>query len=254
VTTLAMMVCRFYAVGPPAALFFVMAAAISAYTPVTGMAAFAGIGLLALGSVLAVAIAFPYSLWTMRSAPPLPDAPPPPPDFDHVVTESVLIGGFVALSLLVAHIGGLPRPYWVPVSCLAVIQGASLRAVWVRQVHRVAGTALGLGLFGTLAQTPLTPWHIALIVTGLSFIVETLVVRHYGAAVVFITPLAVLLAEAAQLPGSHIGELLRARLLDTVLGSVIGLAGGAALHLPGPRAALGRGLRRVFGGNGAERA
>jgi hypothetical protein len=135
----------------------------------------------------------------------------------------------------------------VPVSCLAVIQGASLRAGWVRQVHRVAGTSLGVLLFGTLIAAPLGPWHIAAAVTVLTFIVETLVVRHYGAAVVFITPLSVLLAEAAQLPVAHVGELLQARLLDTVVGSLFGLMGGAVLHLPGPRAALGRALRRVLG-------
>jgi hypothetical protein len=34
---------------------------------------------------------------------------------------------------------------------------------------------------------------------ALSFIIEVLVVRHYGLAVVFITPLTILLAEAATL-------------------------------------------------------
>jgi hypothetical protein len=52
--------------------------------------------------------------------------------------------------LLLAEALRLPRPYWVPVSCLAVLQGVTLRAVWNRQFQRVAGTALGcvVGLLG----------------------------------------------------------------------------------------------------------
>ena len=45
-------------------------------------------------------------------------------------------------TLLAAHLLALPKPYWVPVSCLAVIQGVSLRAI---AVLAAAGVALALG-------------------------------------------------------------------------------------------------------------
>ncbi|HET8745136.1 MAG TPA: FUSC family protein, partial [Ramlibacter sp.] len=149
------MICRFYAAPPPGSLFFVMAAAIGAYTPAHGRMALVQLGALALGTVLAVAIAFLYSLHIVsRRGVPAP-SPRPDPEFDFVVVDSVVIGGFVGVSLLAAELLQLSRPYWVPVSCLAIIQGASLRAAWTRQLHRILGTAVGLLAFVALAQLPL---------------------------------------------------------------------------------------------------
>jgi uncharacterized membrane protein YccC len=248
VTILVTMICRFYAAPPPGSLFFVMAAAIAAYSPAHGRAALVQVGAVAFGTVLAVAVAFFYSLHILRrNAVTAPDAPSEP-DFDVVVVDSVLIGCFVGLSLLVAHGLQLDRPYWVPVTCLAIIQGASLRAAWTRHLHRILGTALGLVLFLGIAQLPLQPWGVAAMLTALTLIIETLVVRHYGLATVFITPLTILLAEAGQASALPPERLMQARLVDTVVGAVLGLAGAACLHSPRFRTALGAGLRRLLVG------
>jgi len=65
----------------------------------------------------------------------------------------------------------------------------------------------------------------------LNFLVEFLVVRNYGLAVIFITPLTVLLAEASTvaLPPD---QLVLARMFDIALGSFIGFVGGGILHHP----------------------
>jgi hypothetical protein len=62
----------------------------------------------------------------------------------------------------------------------------------------------------------------------------------------FITPLTLLLAEAATLGQRPVGPLMQARLLDTVLGSLVGLLGGVCLHHPRVRAVLGAGLRALL--------
>jgi uncharacterized membrane protein YccC len=242
------MICRFYAAPPPGSLFFVMAAAIGAYTPAHGRMALVQLGALALGTVLAVAIAFLYSLHIVsRRGVPAP-SPRPDPEFDFVVVDSVVIGGFVGLSLLAAELLQLSRPYWVPVSCLAIIQGASLRAAWTRQLHRILGTAVGLLAFVALAQLPLDGWGVATVLTLLTLVIETLVVRHYALAAVFITPLTILLAEAGQGAAMAPQQIMQARLVDTVVGAVIGLAGAACLHSPRFRAVVGAGLRRLLPG------
>ncbi len=151
----------------------------------------------------------------------------------------------VGLSLLAAQALQLPRPYWVSLSCLAIIQGASLRAAWSKQLHRTLGTALGLLVFLGIAQIRLGVWGVAAAVTLLALIVEVLVVRHYGAATVFITPMAILLAEAAQGTAMDPLALMRARLTDSVLGAVFGVAGAACLHSPRFRQVVSRGLRRL---------
>lgn len=245
----ATMACRFYGVGPPGSLFFVMAAAIAVYSPLSLPQLPARVGLIALGCLLACLIALLYSLFILRRCPPAP-APALQGDFDSVVVASVLIGLFVGLSLLLARSLQLERAYWVPVSCLAVIQGASLRAVWQRQLQRVLGTGVGLLLAWALLRLPFTPLGMALLITLLAFVIEILVVRHYGLAVVFITPLTIYLAEAATMGQGTPGELVQARLLDTVLGCLVGLAGGACLHSPRLRGNAERLLRRVLAQDG----
>lgn len=248
IAMLVTMVCRFYALGPPGGLFFVLAAAIGAHAPGDVLQIPLKVGLLAMGCLLACAIAFLYSLYMLRVRPAAPVQPLPPPTFDFVVFDSVLIGLFVGLSLALAQALQLQNAYWVPISCLAVIQGASLRAVWVRQAHRVLGTGIGLLVAWAVLSLPLDKWGIGVTMMVLAWLIETLVVRHYGIAVIFITPLTLLLADAASLGSTDPSLLIRARFIDTLLGCAVGLAGGACLHAEGVRQALGPPLRRLLTG------
>ncbi|MGC3980065.1 MAG: FUSC family protein [Steroidobacteraceae bacterium] len=242
VAILVTMICRFYRLGPPGSLFFVMAAAIGTFTPVAPLEIPQRVGLMLMGSLLAALIAFVYSLHALRSREP-DAATTPAASFDYVVFDSVVIGLFVALSLALAQLFAMPKPYWVPVSCLAVIQGTSLRAVWNRQLHRILGTGAGLLVAWALLSLPLDAWRISLIMMALAFVIEMLVVRHYAIAVTFITPLTLLLAEATTLGQGTPSGLIRARFFDTLLGCLIGLLGGICLHNPRFREVVGRPIR-----------
>jgi hypothetical protein len=243
VTMMVMMIVRIYMLGPPGALFFVMAAAIGAYAPVEVTHVPHMVGLISMGALLACVIAFFYSVYALRIAAPKAIASLSAPSFDYVVFDSVMIGLFVGLSLVLAQALQLQRPYWVPVSCLAVIQGASLRAIWNRQLHRILGTSIGMLFAWALLLLPLTKWGIAVVLMALSFIVEILIGRHYATAIVFVTPLAILLAEAGTFGQGSAANLVSARFLDTVLGCVFGLAGGACLHNSRFREIVGKPLR-----------
>jgi uncharacterized membrane protein YccC len=244
--TLVTMVCRFYRLGPPGSLFFIMAAAIGAYTPARTLAELPlRVGLFTMGCLCAGLVAFVYSLHTLHRRAAEPVVPTPPARFDFVVFDSIIIGVAVGQSLLAAQLIGLEKAYWVPVSCLAVIQGMNLRAVWERQLHRILGTSIGLVLSWGLLSLPLDLWRIAGLIIVLVFIVETAIVRHYAFAAIFITPLTIMLGDAATLQHDAASELALTRFFDTVVGSLIGLAGGVALHSPGFRRRAGPPLRRM---------
>lgn len=242
------MVCRFYLVGPPGSLFFIMAASIGAYSPVELAEIPLMVGLIFMGSLLACLIAFCYSVYMLRLRPPQAVAAIPKPTFDFVVFDSVVIGVFVGISLVVAQALQLQKAYWVPVSCLAVIQASSLRAVWNKQLHRVVGTSIGLLLAWGILLFPLDKWSISLIMMALTFVIEFTVVRHYAFAAAFITPLTILLAEAATLGHGSAATLIYARFIDTVLGCLVGLLGGICLHSPRFRTVTTRYMRRLIPG------
>jgi uncharacterized membrane protein YccC len=239
IAILATMVCRFYDLGPPGSLFFVMAAAIGAYSPLEALQVPLMVGLVTMGTLLACLVAFFYSLYALRLQAPQPARPLPPASFGYVVFDAVVIGIFVGISLALAQALQLEKAYWVPISCLAVIQGVSLRAVWTKQLHRVLGTGVGLLLL------PLDKWTISLAFMALTLVIETVVVRHYAVATIFITPLTILLVEAATLGQTSPAPLIQARFFDTALGCLVGLAGGICLHSPRFRALVGGQMRRL---------
>lgn len=246
IATLVTMVCRFYRLAPPGSLFFIMAAAIGANSPGDVLQIPLKVGLLAMGCLLACLVAFAYSIHILRRRPAQPVAPLPAPTFDFVVFDAVVIGAFVGISLALAQLLHLEKAYWVPVSCLAVIQGMSLRAVWDRQLQRIVGTGIGLLLSWGLLSLPLDKWSVSLCMIALTFVVETAVVRHYGFAAIFITPLTLLLAEATTLGHGASGALIEARFFDTVLGSLVGLAGGVCLHSTTFRQVASHALRKLI--------
>lgn len=77
-------------------------------------------------------------------------------------------------------------------------------------------------------------------------VVETLVLRLDGPASVCLTPMAILLAEAGQGFSFAPLQLMQARLADTVVGALLGLAGAACQHNLRCLAAVGAGLRRLL--------
>ncbi|RYD21236.1 MAG: FUSC family protein [Verrucomicrobiaceae bacterium] len=169
----------------------------------------------------------------------------PVPNLPAILIESSIIATFVALSLLIARLLNMENPYWVPISCAAILQGGTFRAVWHRNVHRIVGTALGMGLSWFLFPSVPHPVAVIIIMVSLVFVVEYLVSRHYGLAVIFITPMTVCFAEFTS-GGVPIHGLFTTRLLDIILGSLIGAAGGIILHHPEWCRKMEAWLRRRF--------
>ena len=83
---------------------------------------------------------------------------------------------------------------------------------------------------------------------ALSCLNETLMVRHYGPAVIVVTPLTIFLAAGTR-PSERSPDIMpRARLPDRVVGSASGLLGGACILSPRFRGVPGRQIRPAVPG------
>ncbi len=215
--------------GPPGALFFVMAAAIGAYAPGapdgpllrTAWVALGALGALGVGALHCCRVRHrggEHGGFSPAKAPP-----------GRPWADAIVVGGAAGLALGAAEMWRMEKPYWAPVACVAVLQGATLRAVWRRKLHRVVGTVAGMGIAWLVLATRPDAWAVCALAMALMFAVESTVTRHYALAAMFITPLAILLAEAGS-RSTPPGVLLQARLLETALGCAAGLAGGALRH------------------------
>lgn len=219
---------RFALTRPPGNFFFIMLASVAVCTPFDADHMAEKIGYVALGTIFTCGIGLFYSLFTLRKTDSSDSNSPVKSHYTNVI-ESITFGLFVGLSLAVAFMLHLENPYWVPVSCAAVMQGANSRHVSLRALQRITGTAAGLGITWFIFSLQPSTLVIVFGIMLLQVVIEFLVVRNYAIAVLFITILTVFLAESDPQNVQHINSLFIARLADVAMGSIIGIIGGVVL-------------------------
>ncbi|MER6633148.1 FUSC family protein [Streptomyces sp. NPDC000987] len=131
------------------------------------------------------------------------------------------LAGYASLAL------GVGRPYWALVTAASLYQ-ANLALTFSRAVQRVVGNLAGVLLFA--AVVPLAHLGRAALVLcclAFNFGAEALIGRNYWLGTVCVTPMALLITEFAgfQQPGRLITE----RVVDTVVGALVGLLAGVAV-------------------------
>jgi uncharacterized membrane protein YccC len=140
------------------------------------------------------------------------------------------------VAAVISEVLPLSRSYWV-VLTVGIILKPDYGSVFARAVQRGVGTVVGAVLGAViLAVVPYGPW-LLLPFGVLAALLPYAKARNFGLAATFLTPLVVLLIDLLDVGGWHLAE---ARLVDTVLASVIVLLVGYApwpsawqAHLPG---------------------
>lgn len=244
---------RYYSQPPPAGLFVMMSTAIALFIPVSLSQILSATGLVMLGSGFSLIMALLYSLFLLATRPRT--ALPRDSYQPETLSESIMVAGFVSLALSIALLLQMSYPYWAAVSCFIIIQGIHLRTMWVKQFHRLLGTLIGMGLAAWMLSWQLSSWQVAMAIFIMMLGIESLVDRHYGLAVILITPLTIFIAEyGSGLPLSKqiYQQVIQARMLDTALGCLVGISGGLAMQSSLLRLPLGRLERRLLQRFGAD--
>ncbi|MCK9506384.1 MAG: FUSC family protein [Porticoccaceae bacterium] len=225
--------CRFYSLPPPGSFFFILVACMARTLPFDLTLAAERTGILLFGCMGACFLALIYSLAQVlsKSARPTQQSAAGDHRIAAITLEAAVISLFVGGGYLMALMMPLDNPYWVPISTAAILQGATFRAVWHRNVHRIGGTIIGMGLAWVIFSLSPNVWVLAGLIMLLSFLIEALVTRNYGLAVIFITPLTVIFADSTE-ASINTEQLILARLIDIMLGSSIGYFGGWVIHHP----------------------
>ena len=132
------------------------------------------------------------------------------------VVAAVLVASLVSLPL------GIPRGYWVVLTCVAVLQASHrVPLTIVRTVQRFLGTLVGVLVFVLLARLAPAGGWLVFLVSFLEFMIEVVVAKNYGLALLFITPLALTIS-SFNVAASPLG-IAGVRIFDTLLGAVIAL-------------------------------
>lgn len=142
-------------------------------------------------------------------------------------TKVVGIGIAVFVAGAIPIAAGLGHPYWAMVSAVAALGAADTAGHLVRAGHRVAGTLIGVAVAALLLAVNPGPLTLILFVVVLQMGAELFVMRNYGIAMIFVTPLALLMTQLAH-PLDE-ATLFRDRALETILGAAVGIAVSLAI-------------------------
>lgn len=219
-----------FRLGPPGPLFFVLVFGLSAHivatasiAPLAYLVAFTG-GCVFSYLVSLVPLLLPEA--RSRRARPLRVLLPGPVLDTDALMLLLRVAIVAVLGVLLALVVDPGRSYWIVGSAVAVIGIAAARkAAFQRGLHRMLGTVVGAGAYALLALLHPAGLWLALLLGVLQFAVELVVARNYALALVFITPLVLLLTGAAT---GEVGsmEVALERIVDTLVGAALGTASG----------------------------
>ncbi|MFP5071909.1 FUSC family protein [Pseudonocardia nantongensis] len=116
---------------------------------------------------------------------------------------------------------GIEHHYWALVAAVVPLTVVGTTGQAARAVMRIGGTVGGLGVAAALLVPELPMWGVVLVVIVLQGVAELLVLRNYTVALLFITPLALLVSHVMH-PGPEVALLLD-RLVSTSIGVVVAL-------------------------------
>lgn len=233
------LVIRYFKFKAPGNFFFILIASLAICQDFDLSSIPEHVGIVTLGTISTCMLAFIYSICTMKNYTFANEKIVFEKAKRIDVGESLILALFIGGSLFVATLLQLDNPYWVPISCAAVMQGASRRHIWERSINRVVGTFIGAGLAWFLLDMEMSGLAICIAIVILQFIIEVLVVRQYAVAVIFITALTIFLAEGGDNLMHHPGASIYIRFFDILLGCIIGAIGGWILYHNKVRSKLG---------------
>jgi uncharacterized membrane protein YccC len=127
-----------------------------------------------------------------------------------------------ATAALLALAAGWAHPAWAAIGATAVMQGTHLHLTVQRAVQRTVGTVIGAGLAWLFLANHPTFWWVLLAVVLLQFATELVIGFNYVFGLICVTPMALLMTSLAAPHAT--GGMPMARVLDTVLGALVGVA------------------------------
>ncbi|MFS6531316.1 FUSC family protein [Microbacterium aurugineum] len=203
---------------PPGPLFPVFAVGACATIPAT-IASFGDVLLVGGPSVLfGLSITALIGVFTRRTGdvPPKTLQPVGPIAREMALSVGVAIigAGFAGLLIMDSHW------YWAAVGAVAAVSGPQLNARVIRGIQRLLGTLLGVLVAAGILVFDLPPLAVIALVVLLQAAAELFVGRNYGIAMVFITPLALLMVHLAA--PTPVDVLLQDRAIETIIGVTVG--------------------------------
>lgn len=212
--------CQFGAPGP---LIFVFAAGASLAEGLEWNQMMERAAATAIVAMLAWLVCLATEIFRHRPSPgrQLPVEFVPAPDKRLMAAFRTTAGA--AIAIFVSYAFGANHPAWAAMGALAVMQGVHLHINMNRALQRMAGTVVGASLAWMLLMQDPSVWVLIAILAGLQILTEMVIGFNYAFGQILVTPMALLMTYLGS-AGAVGPEMAPERVLDTILGAVVGIA------------------------------
>lgn len=228
-------VCLMLTLRPPGGLFFIFASgAVGSMqtTPPVLLALVVAVAAVAFSILAGMAGTF---LGEGRLGPVSPVPQRHGQTRQQILRRGLLFFVAAAVAGSLGQLSGLGHAYWAMVAAAAPIAAPSVTARLHKCIQRIIGTFGGILITAFVLSTGLQQWHMAVYVVVFQFLAEVFVMRNYGFAMLFVTPLALMMVQLSH-PASPT-EILTARMAETAIGAAVGFVLILITRTPAERAA-----------------
>lgn len=181
----------------------------------------------AAAAALSLAICAATEALRHHAPAPMPPAAPARPVRHRLVAAARIVAGSLA-AIFASHMLGANHPAWAAMGTLAVMQGTHLHITLHRALQRMAGTVLGALLAWLLLVQEPSVWVLIAVLVALQFLTEIIIGANYALGQILVTPMALLMTHLAA-PDAAGAAMAPERVLDTVLGALIGICAAVLL-------------------------
>ncbi|WAP50527.1 FUSC family protein [Arthrobacter sp. ATA002] len=204
--------------GPFTYIFAFTATAAAPFSGAVTEAALAVSG----AAVTAVLLGVAGRVHARRHTPVLFRSAVPPREATRILAHAGRYAAAVAAAGSLALFLGPGHSYWAMLAACAPIAAADASHAPARAGHFILGTYGGVLLSALLLQPDWSPVQLAVLLALLQFGGEVYVIRHYGLAMVFLTPVALLMTGFVSV--QPVWELTVDRAVETTIGALVAVA------------------------------
>lgn len=209
----------YWGLRPPGPLFYMFASAAIGSLPYNGQW-FLSLGVAVASAAFSVLLGLAGSWIGEGLHIKQPVVAPMPFSHAQVLEQGAIYCGVALVAGLMGELIGLSHSYWAMIAGSAVV-APNVRARIYRGTLRVLGTFGGVLITAFFVSMEPDMWHVAVLVITGQFLAEIFVMRNYGIAMLFVTPMALFMIYLVQPFTSY--ELLTTRMIETLVGALVGV-------------------------------
>ncbi|MGK0552027.1 FUSC family protein [Enterococcus faecalis] len=142
-------------------------------------------------------------------------------DDPSVIIDSYFYGAILFFAAYLSFSLKLYNPYWLVISCAAILQGSNFRDVFSRHIQRIIGTIIGLIIAALMLEVHWNTLDQMFVISILYMIVDFFSKKNYTVLLFFSTPMALMLSNLVH--HQYVSTLVQYRFISILLGSLLGL-------------------------------